>query len=261
MKTQNLNHVMIEAAFPKKSVPMENNSSPAYGVDVYFRDLADRLVEHIQQADMVLGCVAWLTHPKILKALAKVPCGVSFVVQKEDFLRPGAVSKKDLRKLYDAIPTILSRYDFMSSDPNVEDLLVGRLSTMGNTNHVKEYPNDNPVVNEAVAIQPIRCAGFHGGDSFSYSSPRMHNKFAIFVNKGDDEKETMTIQSVWTGSFNFTYNATQSLENAVIIHGGKLGVNDGVLQAYFHEWMQILAISEPLDWVRPWVCPQWRIGN
>jgi hypothetical protein len=51
----------------------------------------DRLIRLIRQADIVLGCVAWVTSESILKALAEKK-GVSLIVQKEDFLRPDLMS-------------------------------------------------------------------------------------------------------------------------------------------------------------------------
>jgi phosphatidylserine/phosphatidylglycerophosphate/cardiolipin synthase-like enzyme len=60
---------------------------------------------------------------------------------------------------------------------------------------------------------------------------------------------------VWTGSFNFTYTGTRSFENAIYIEDPE------VSRAYFNEWEQIAALSEPLDWESPYVAPQWRIGS
>ena len=67
-------------------------------VSVYFKNLEERLVRHIEQAEVVMGCVAWLTSPTIISVLAKKQ--VAIVVQKEDFLRPDLdVSKYWARKL------------------------------------------------------------------------------------------------------------------------------------------------------------------
>lgn len=52
-----------------------------------------------------------------------------------------------------------------------------------------------------------------------------------------------------------TWNATASLENAVVITAPQ------IVNAYLDEWRQILAISEPLDWESQWCAPQWRIGT
>jgi phosphatidylserine/phosphatidylglycerophosphate/cardiolipin synthase-like enzyme len=61
--------------------------------------------------------------------------------------------------------------------------------------------------------------------------------------------------AVWTGSFNFSYTASYSFENAIYTNRPK------IVQAYFAEWQQILAFSEPLDWTTEWVQPEWRIGS
>ena len=50
---------------------------------------------------------------------------------------------------------------------------------------------------------------------------------------------------VWTGSFNFTINAGRSL----------------VAAAYAHEWSQVAALSEPLDWASEWMAPEYRLGT
>jgi phosphatidylserine/phosphatidylglycerophosphate/cardiolipin synthase-like enzyme len=61
--------------------------------------------------------------------------------------------------------------------------------------------------------------------------------------------------AVWTGSFNLTFNAQQSLENAVLLR------EPALVEAYFHEFGQIMAISEQLDWESDWVEPEHRIGT
>lgn len=55
--------------------------------DVMFRDLRRKLVERIEVADVVFGCVAWVTDREVLRALAGRR-GVGLVVQAEDSLRP-----------------------------------------------------------------------------------------------------------------------------------------------------------------------------
>jgi phosphatidylserine/phosphatidylglycerophosphate/cardiolipin synthase-like enzyme len=60
---------------------------------------------------------------------------------------------------------------------------------------------------------------------------------------------------VWTGSFNFTKNATYSFENAIVSRDRNL------VAAYFSEFSQLAALSEPLDWEVEWVAPEWRIGT
>jgi hypothetical protein len=54
--------------------------------EVIFRDLEGGLVRQIRGADVVVGCIPWLTSKPVLDALARVPGGVGLVVQKEGFL-------------------------------------------------------------------------------------------------------------------------------------------------------------------------------
>ena len=59
--------------------------------------------------------------------------------------------------------------------------------------------------------------------------------------EGSYRDDTFVPRVVWTGSFNFTLNATNSFENAVVLHDPK------IVNAFYQEWGQILALSEPLD--------------
>ena len=61
--------------------------------------------------------------------------------------------------------------------------------------------------------------------------------------------------AVWTGSFNLTETAEKSLENALLIKNPK------IVEAYYKEYGQICAMSEPLNWESNWIEPQWRIGT
>ena len=41
-----------------------------------------------------------------------------------------------------------------------------------------------------------------------------------------------------------------------------LDIDDpAVVTAYYHEYEQIFALSEPLDWSSEYVDPEWRIGS
>jgi phosphatidylserine/phosphatidylglycerophosphate/cardiolipin synthase-like enzyme len=64
-------------------------------------------------------------------------------------------------------------------------------------------------------------------------------------------KDHIKPYAVWTGSFNFTKTAPLSFENAVVIQDAK------IVEAYFKEYAQIAALSEPLDWTVVWIAPQW----
>lgn len=215
------------------TVNQDNSTASADGkVQVYFRDLALRLTQHITEADIVLGCVAWLTHNDILDALR--PKDVAIVVQKEDFLRPdlstGADWKAQLRKKYNALSFGLDRYAFSN--------MIGHLST-----------SSDP------SLDAVRCVGNYNCDK-EPAFPRMHNKFLVFARRVEgDEILTVVPYAVWTGSFNLTRNASASLENALYI------TDPDIVKAYFNEYGQIMAISEPLDWEASWCAPEFRIGT
>jgi hypothetical protein len=231
--------------------PLRDHSVEGERIAVYFRDLQARLIRHIMAADVVVGCVAWLSNHTILDALA-TRRGVGLVVQKEDFLRPDL--SKDahwsgtLRKAYDALPPLPERWTLGG--------LLGRLSTQ-----------HDPV------IAPVRCVGNHNAAKRP-AWPRMHNKFLVFgtLDEGQDEDALWSAEepwpaaadniwpsvrphSVWTGSFNLSHTATRSFENAVYI------ADPVIAQAFYDEWEQIEALSEPLDWTVDWVMPEWRIGT
>lgn len=219
--------------------------------EVYFRDLESHLCRHIRSADLVVGCVAWLTSFPILESLSSVPYGVGLVVQKEDFLRPDIAPHSEfaqqLRTAYGKLhgPDV-DRYHFPG--------ILGDLSVCGDP-----------------GIDSVRCVGNHNASKRA-AMPRMHNKFLVlcsytfegFFNEelccyldkdGMPTCPKVSPYAVWTGSFNFTKNAGFSLENAVVLK------DEAICTAYFNEWQQIEGLSEPLDWETPWVTPQWRIGT
>lgn len=221
-----------------QSISDNSTASSDGSVTVHFRDIEKHLLNHIHKANMVVGCVAWMTSASILRALSHVPNGVSIVVQKEDFLRPDLESnnnwKVELRQQYNALKLPPQRHVF--------DNLVGELS----------YCADQ-------TIHPVRCVGNHNQEK-KPAFPRMHNKFLVFCDIIDEESDIQSRyqikpHTVWTGSFNLTKNAANSLENALLLTDPK------IVRAYFQEWGQILALSEKLDWEKKWCEPEWRIGS
>lgn len=212
----------------------DNSVSADAKVDVIFRNHRARLTEEISRASVVLGCVAWLTDGHVLAALARCD-HVSIVVQKEDFLRPdlGGQRAQKLRALYASLPSPLMRYS-----------LPGGVSGLN-------YAGDP-------SIDPVRCVGNHNRERRP-AWPRMHNKFLIFCDQVPSQDEFRDIEivprRVWTGSYNISYNAAASWENAVLIESPE------VAKAYTREFAQILAFSERLDWTTDWIEPEYRIGS
>ena len=211
----------------------DNSTSSADGqVQVFFRDLSSALISEIRKADAVFGCVAWLTDFDILDAMRGKE--VAIVVQKEDFLRPDIGAGSDwrmrLRTKYDALSCGLLRFAFSN--------MISSLSTCGDS-----------------TIEPIRCVGNYNREK-TPAFPRMHNKFLVFAKVEDMSSMSVPVPyAVWTGSFNFTLNAQNSLENAIILRDTKL------VEAYFSEFGQIMAISEQLNWQSEWIEPEHRIGT
>ncbi len=113
------------------------------------------------------------------------------------------------------------------------------------------------------SLDPIRCVGNHNKEK-SPAFPRAHHKFVVFCKSGiiakadrryENEDQTFDPYEVWTGSFNFTKNATNSFENAIVSRDHNL------VRAFFNEYGQIAALSERLDWNADWTTPEWRIGT
>lgn len=236
MTATNLNDLAIETDC-RSGQPQRDHAwvSPDGLVAVHFKHLERRLVELIDHADYVVGCVAWLTHPDILGAMAGKR-GVSIIVQKEDWLRPDfdASGRAALmRPRYASLTRGLSRYD---------------RALIGTTVHMMSCCGDD-------RVQPVRCVGNHNADRHP-ASPRSHHKFVVLCRASDDaELGSFVPYAVWTGSFNFTVNATRSFDNAVVLR------HPDAVRAYFREWGQVAALSEPLDWESEWAAPEWRIGT
>jgi hypothetical protein len=177
--------------------------------------------------------VAWLTSPCILEALATRKA-VSIVVQKEDFLRPDITAmpewKAQLHALYENLKFPFQRFQV--------DSLMG-LSFGGDP-----------------TVQAIRCVGNRNSDK-TRVKPHSHHKFIVGCIDTDEGEEGIILHpvAVWTGSFNFSKNAVNSFENAVVL------TNRVIAEAFYGEWAQVIALSEPLDWESEWCAPEWRIGS
>jgi len=239
MNPDNLNHLATVKA-QGEDVPFQDNSTTEGDVSVIFKNLKGHLIKEIQKHNLVVGCVAWLTDFDILRALSKVE-NVIIIVQKEDFLRPdiksGTAWPKTLRRFYDNLNCDVGRHEM----PHLRHLSVCSW----------------------VNIPPVVCVGNHNTEKHP-AFPRMHNKFLVFgevhpISRRENEdyapNAIKNLEAVWTGSFNFTQNATRSLENAVLIRNPKIA------KAYYREFAQIFSVSELLDWGHPWVAPEYRIGT
>jgi hypothetical protein len=231
---------IVNADGPEVEQEDHSTAKPAVDTEVVFRQHRDRLLGLVAEYPYVLGCVAWLTDMRVLDALATRQ-GVSILVQKEDFLRPDLDGAADfavaLRRAYDRLQWI-SRY-----------------GAPGVASSLSVCCDDR--------TDPVRCVGNYNAEKHP-AWPRMHNKFLVFCAEDhiestsreyDNSRDVLRPEVVWTGSYNITFNAHKSFENAVILR------DPDIAAAYAREWAQLLALSEPLDWEARWCAPEYRIGT
>ncbi|WP_133840697.1 phospholipase D-like domain-containing protein [Pelagimonas phthalicica] len=205
-------------------------------IETRFDGIEGHLIELIAQSDVALGAIAWLTNERLLDALAQLK-RASFVVQKEDFLRPDLTDEnkqhfsRRLRRQYDQLRP-LSSNDFLDCYPGSQEGMPGH-----------NYSVENWLIAaDGQYIQTddaVRCIGFQRNQS-KLSVPTMHHKFAVF---GIYRPDVIILPTcVVTGSFNWSANAQVSRENIVTIFDKRV-CND-----YVSEWAQLWALSEELDW-------------
>lgn len=217
--------------------------------EAYFKNVEKSLIQKIEDNSkgFIFGSIAWLTSEKIINALAKCD-NVQILIQKEDFLRPDYgdnFKEKERRKKYRILYSKLKfLHDKFDCQPPICSLSTGGDPT----------------------VEPVRCLGNFNSDQ-KKAMPRAHNKFLIFckqISESTDQtrQESESIYkpiAIWTGSFNFTYNADKSFENAIYLED-KSGDNP-LIKSYLKEHHQIFALSEPLDWEHNWTEPEYRIGT
>lgn len=213
------------------------------GASVHFRNIENAIVARIDQADVVVGCVAWMTSEPILSALSR-KIGASIILQKEDFLRPDTnqdfANKTVLRGLYDSVvPVSLMEFE--------REIQVRGKSALIDADG-------------RMSLFSFRCIG-HVKQPHEYAMPRMHHKFLVFCkyvenfDYADPEFSPYVPYAVWTGSYNMTNNATYSLENGIYIP------SSDIARRYYHEWEQLIMVSEPLDWTSDYAEPELEINT
>lgn len=220
----NLNDAVYDDHGQDKLQGLDSYALSKGGTHAYIGNLVKPLCGWIAQADLIVGCVAWMTHETVLSALAQKHCQI--IVQKEDWLRPdSANSFERLRRQYDALDSNMYFWEYRM-------------------NYCSSYD-----------IQAVRCVGMHNSQRSS-AFPRMHHKFIVFcrydeeVDEWGNKKVKRVPFAVWTGSFNITHNGTNSRENAVVLE------DPDFAEMYYSEWEQMLRLSEPLDWEYDWIEPQ-----
>ncbi len=171
-------------------------------VEHVFNDHESRLVELIAGYKAAVGCVAWVNNDRLLEALSQLDA-VTIVVQKELDLAPTDLGPSEL---YDG---------YLRLRPFITTQISDRFG--------------------AALPVSVRCFGVTGKDARA----KMHHKFLVL---GDRDAEGSFIpQIVWSGSSNFTENATQSLDDATIFYDSFSAMQ------FTWRFCRILLLSEPLD--------------
>lgn len=226
MSKYTLDLIEMETLRNLNSLIHSNHSIHSNGISIIFREVKPLLISLIQESEIVLGAVAWLTDIDILKALSKTKCQI--ILQKEDFLRPDMDSSSEkynetiLRTHYDNLKFPLKTINFESK--------------------ILELSYDN-----IFDIEPVRCFGYFN-EKLRHCTPKMHNKFLIFATF-DKVTQKIIPKKVWTGSANFTTMSMHSLENCVIID------DEIIAKQYMKEYEYIYSLSETLNWTHSWVSP------
>lgn len=274
--------------------PQEDYSVKGESAEVVLRNHAQRCIEMIRNSDTVLGCIAWITHPEILDALAE-PLQwsgerrkVQIIVNKEDFLRPDYTDKVS-RNETSFYNELRSKYDRLGGGVNTY-LEVGR-----------RFVETSTGWQWSLEFESLRCVGLSLKQRWS---PKMHHKFAVFMRGcgnglrgchewvgrksyfNEDWEEVVITEGIspnhyrhsvaaslllrcgkcheegcfaaaWIGSFNWTKNAGKSFESVVITEDRQ------IVNSLLWEHSQLLLMSEPLDWNSPYVDPELsdRIGE
>lgn len=168
-------------------------------VECHFRNLQKVLLNEIEKADIVLGCVAWISDPLILESLTRRSTAL---ILDSRVNRMG----KRLQALYDKLQD--------TDKQPIYDMLI---NGFGSERYLCYTDLDNNPVSDAYAEDWNFEGGLYAVDGFYRY---MHHKFLILLKKSNPCIQCGRARyssSVWTGSFNFTKNAGKGLENAVII--------------------------------------------
>lgn len=284
VKNINLNNVYPECREEKR--PSDYNNFTKGNISVIFRDLETEFIKLIPDYDAVVGCVAWLTNYKIMDSLASscIPC--SIIVQKEDFLRPDSNARNidNWKSVLNGKYNSLISFDWHSCDASgdfitgmndhqystgLDDCVItSAVRCVGNHNSNKEpaFPRmhnkfivflkrtsdcrDGPSSTSGI----IDESGVYGVE-FKTPNGSVHKIYGPDSELDYFKSNEFKPMAVWTGSFNFTMNGTNSLENAVIIK------DEDIALQYAKEWYHIVGLSEKLDWESEWVCPEVRVGT
>ena len=183
-------------------------------VEAHFRNLEDVLVNEIHKNEIILGCVAWVSSPKVVEALAgKTTCLI--VDRKVPRLNKGLREMYQLLQMNDKSPI----YRMLRNGHGWDEYFC--------------YSNGGKPLPYTMYGDWNFESGmyFVDGGRFRY----MHHKFLLMLKETGECTcgKKLYAPTVWTGSYNFTKNAKTGLENAMIIR------NNGIGAAYLGEFLEV----------------------
>lgn len=227
-------------------------------VSSYFRNLKDEIVDYVEKADAVFGCMAWLSHREIIDSLVRKE-NVSIVVSEKSQAKSMQALKAHRNWL---------KLAHLESNNNAFFAFLNQMNV-----GVEEPSADAEIdsVRRLVphSLLPPAKSNTMGGES-GVDEALMHNKFLVFAKVGFTKEvlqqasnayyanvlgankcepkdylrayatPTISPYAVWTGSFNFTSNAENHFENGLYI------CSDKIAEHYLNEFLQIYMLSRPL---------------
>ena len=201
----------LQVALKQRHERWRDEETSEARVTAYVDILEDHLVNTISQFGgkcVVVGCLAWLSSKRVIKALARYTSGVLLVVNNENYDTWG---QGNTAELFEQLPTLQSDHAMIFGDKD-----------------------STPLAETACPKGPVRTLVAGNGGL-------MHSKYLVFFNKDEDEDGRQRPVAVWTGSYNPTESARRNQENAVLIQSTRLA--DFYFRDFELSWMQ----SQPLQ--------------
>ena len=168
-------------------------------IEVHFRNLEEVLLREVRQADILLGCVAWITSQPILEEIAKKPACL--------------IVDRKLPRMNQKLQGLYKKVQVHPKDPIYEMLKSGH----GWADYFCYSSKSGRPIPHTIYGDWNFEAGlyFVDGGSWRY----MHHKFLLMLKYNGicSCGKSLYKPTVWTGSYNFTKNAKTGLENATII--------------------------------------------
>lgn len=169
------------------------------GVELFFDEILESLVEKIEtwgRDHIVVGCVAWLSNPRVLAALRRCR-RVLLLVTDEAYARWGG-------------GTCLAQYATL---PQLAGAEATPAALFGH------FPN---------ALCDLRVEGYQAVRAMATGTRSlMHAKYLVFF---ADFAQGELPAAVWTGSVNHTRQASRNVENALFLDSPEAAL------AYFHDF-------------------------